>query len=158
VHDRRRIVVREVAVIASVVLRECGSAASGDMALADIFRRVDPLADPPVQLTALVLRLAGIEEGRLILEMENQPQLEAGVRDGETDIVLSGQPNGCVEVRVVLRPFDIEDAPALVDLVIFASLHGALDQREWHSPARIDLDADRSVVTDAPGSRFSALM
>lgn len=52
-----------------------------------------------------------VEVGRLILEMEDEPQLDAGVRDCELDPVAPRQVNCLLEVRVII---DIEDAPDLV--------------------------------------------
>ena len=85
----------------------------------------------------------------MVVEVEDQPQLEARVRDGQTNAASVGERDGLPEVRVVLRPLDVEDAPALVDLVVAAALDRRLHERQRDVPAGIDLNRERSVAPDS---------
>ncbi len=79
------------------------------------------------------------------------------VRDGQANPVGVGPLNGLIEVRMVLRPFDIEDAPALVNLVVALPIDRPLDQGEWHTLLG-SISTVIAVLLWTSGRRLSPLM
>ncbi len=69
------------------------------------------------------------------------------VGDGEFDAALAGSVNGFFQIWVVSRPFNIEDAPDLVDLAVLVSgsaagidRHG--DEGLWDGPSVSGFDSE----------------
>ena len=112
------------------------------------------LAGGAVESSAETRGCGGVEPGVPILEVQRQPEFEARIRYGDTDIALSRTGKGSVEIRVVLRPLHVEDAPDLIDLAILprgacTSLGRRRDQGQRYRPAclLIDADVDRGNIT-----------
>ena len=58
-----------------------------------------------------MLGVVAHDKGSLVSEVQQEPQLDAGVRDGEPDVVLLGETQGLIELGVLIA---IKDAPNLV--------------------------------------------
>ncbi len=144
-HSRRGVVIGKQALVSRVADGQQRRALRRRMPMLYVLIGVDPLPGAPVEFTTLPFGFAGIHKCRLIFKMKDQPQLETRIRDGEANSVLIRQPDGLLEVRMVLGPLDIEHTPALIDFVITASLDRSLHQDERNSLFRVDFDVDRGV-------------
>jgi hypothetical protein len=115
---------------------------SRNAAVCHVLGSVNSLADTSVQSATLAFRITGAHKGRLELKMKDQPQFEARIGNSKADTVVGCHPNGEVKVGMVLRPLDIEYAPALVDLVVTAPLNRSLHEGKRYPLPGINFDAN----------------
>jgi hypothetical protein len=97
----------------------------------------------------------------MIIKVQQKPDLEARVRDREADLMALGKRDCPVQVRMVLRPLDIEHAPVLVERarplpgVAFLTLDRSFDEGQRYAVAGIDLDTYCRHAVDL-GEAFQA--
>ena len=144
-HGRRRVVSGKHTVILRVKISQtCGTLCCRAPVLHVVLGR-DSFAGASVQTAALAFSFFRAHECSLMLIMQNEPKLETGIGNSETDPVLIGQLDGPLEVRVIFRPLHIEDTPALIHLILATSLNRSLHQRQRDAPPGVDFDAYRSI-------------
>jgi hypothetical protein len=95
---------------------EFGGAASGIGSEGHVFRGIEALVAGTVELTAETPGLVVVQPCSVSLEMQDQPQFEAGVGHGEVDVVRASLLDGFPEPWMIPRPLHIEYAPELIDL------------------------------------------
>jgi hypothetical protein len=105
------------------------------------------------------LSCVAVQVRSLILEVEDEPELDAGVGEGEADLIAYRESDCLFYERVLVA---VKDAPDLVVsapafLCCFACLgalcfHGSLDKLQWAAPERIYRDIDPIAVSPVPVS------
>ena len=104
-----------------------------------------------------MLRFLTLQVLCLVLEMKDEPELKAGIRDGQVDAVPVREVDGPCEVGVLVT---VEDTP---DLVVGAAapfprvasfislrLNCSLDELQGAASMRVDLDQYSVAVLTAP--------
>lgn len=90
-HGGRGIVIGARTLVPLVALGQYGRALRCRVPTHHVKVGVDSFSGTTVQLATLTFGVFRIHESRLILEMQDQPQLEAGVRDGKADPLSSAR-------------------------------------------------------------------
>jgi hypothetical protein len=121
-------------------------ASRGGLSVVEVDAGIDRLPGPTVQAAAHSFCLGGCQARGLVLEVENQPELEARVGNRGLDSVPLSELDGASQLRMIVRPFHVEDAPALVDFCVLAPFDRSPYEDEWVTVPRIDLDVDRGSV------------
>lgn len=122
---------REGRAILLVALVEFSATAGGIVGKGHVPCRLKPLVARAVELAAQAPGLGVVEPCSVIPEVEDKPELEARVGDGEFDAVGAGLPDCFLESGMVSRPLDIEHAPELINLRIL--VHGSPAGLDGHS-------------------------
>lgn len=107
---------------------------------------VDALSCTFVQHAADALDCTGVGELVEVLVVKDQPNLEARVRYRQPDIILPSERDCGVQIGVVLGPFYVEDAPALVDFLVLVALNCSLHEREWDPVLRVQFKVEGDVL------------
>jgi hypothetical protein len=81
------------------------------------------------------------------LEVQDQPEFETWIGDGQLDAIRLGPPTGFTETRMVHRLLNIKYAPELIDFILLfgspvASRNCQRDKRSRHIAAMADLDPE----------------
>ncbi len=110
------------------------------------------------------LSTGALDVRTLRFKMEEEPELDAGVRDCQTDPLLSGKLDGLFEARMLVN---IEDAPDLIvgaaatsalgPLVGRLGSSGSLNKRHWRSAKIVNLNIDTAAVATVPVSQVLLL-
>ncbi len=147
VYARRWIVVREFSSVSWVFGSQGTRTLCRVGSPGHVVRAVQSFARALVVLAAQPPGSVVVEPRAVVLEMERQPQLEARIRNGKTDVTHFSPGSGFGKIRVIPRPFDIEQTPHLVDLtLLFGAASSGLGRRahqgQRHGATRIQVYSD----------------
>lgn|SRR5215218_366404 len=108
-------------------------------------------------MRGLLLGYIALDIGGLLDEVEEEPKLDARVRNSQVDLVTASQLDRLVESRVLI---DIKDAPHLIVrptatspsilLVYRLGVGCLLNQRHWSSTKLVDLNVDLIAKSAVP--------
>lgn len=147
-HRGRRVVVRKLSTVPSMTSHQRRCSPRGILPKGHVSRSVEALAGSTVQLATQGLSTLVVEKGGLVAMVQNQPQLEAWIGHSDPNTLVGGQLQCPVEMRMILRPLDVENAPAFVDLWIVQLLGGCPHQGQRYSTGGIDDHIERRVRSD----------
>lgn len=139
VHTRGGVVLREARLVAIVHAIQRFGSGRGRLPMWQVIGCDDALALPSVDTATGSLDLLRCVEAGMISVMQDQPKLKTWIRDCHPNTGLLSDLKGLVQVRVVLRPLDIEEAPAFIDLLVAQSVCCELNEGKRYPVLWMDL-------------------